>query len=138
MKRSRGLLFFLLLTTFSIGQKKDTIGGDNGQTLLRACSLTLDANVYHPRKLKNKFEGFDLGFCLGVFKGVYTSSSGRDFCAEQGIPIREGLKLTVKFIKDHPDLQEKDAADIVRWALSDEFPCQRKQEGDTTEHNGTP
>lgn len=89
-------------------------------------SALLDTNVYHPRKVTGEREGFDLGFCLGVFKGVYTSSSGSDFCTDRDVPLKEGLELIVKFLQDHPELQEKDAADVVRWALSDRFPCARK------------
>jgi hypothetical protein len=39
----------------------------------------------------------------------------------------EVLELTVKFVKDHSELQEKAGADIVRWALSDQFPCTKNQ-----------
>ncbi len=116
------VIFAVMFTSLGafgqVGQKQNPDEND-GKTLLRACSLTLDVNVYHPRMVKGEREGFDLGFCLGVFKGVYTSSSGQDFCPSSDVPIRDGLELTVKFIKDHPELQEKDAADIVRWTLSD-------------------
>jgi len=102
---------------------RDQANANDGKTLLRACSITLDVNVYHPHTVKGEREAFDLGFCLGVFKGVYTSSSGQDFCPGSAVPIKDGLELTVKFIKDHPELQEKDAADIVRWTLAEKFPC---------------
>ena len=36
------------------------------------------------------------------------------------------LDLVVSFVKAHPELEQKDAADIVRWALSDEYPCPEK------------
>lgn len=116
----------VLFGSLAFGQKQDPLNANDGKTLLRACNLTLDVNVYHPRKVSGEREAFDLGFCLGVFKGVYTSSSGQDFCPSSAVPIKDGLELTVKFIKDHPELQEKDAADIVRWTLGEKFPC-RKQ-----------
>lgn len=42
------------------------------------------------------------------------------------LKIPNVLELVVRFVKEHPDLEQKDAADIVRWALSDEYPCPDK------------
>jgi hypothetical protein len=36
--------------------------------------------------------------------------------------LRKTRELVVSFVKAHPDLKDKDSADIVRWALTDEFP----------------
>jgi hypothetical protein len=95
----------------------------HGTGLLRACSLVLDVNLYHPRKIKNKLEAYDMGFCLGMVQGVYANVSGSYFCPGDDGQIKDALEFLVKFIKDHPELQEKDAADIVRWSLSEEYPC---------------
>ena len=84
-------------------------------------------NAYHPRKVQGEREAFDLGFCLGLYKAAFTSGSGRDFCPAREVSLREGLELTVKFVADHPDLEKKDAADIVRWTLSEKFPCAGKE-----------
>lgn len=96
----------------------------HGTGLLRACSLVLDVNVYHPRKIKNKLEAYDMGFCLGMMQGVYANASGSSFCPGDNGHIKDALEFLVKFIKDHPELEEKDSADIVRWSLSEEYPCQ--------------
>lgn len=105
----------------------------DGKAILRECSLALDVNVYHPRKLKKRSEAFDLGYCLGLVEGIYANISGRDFCPPDNVGTPRVLELTVNFVKSHPELQDKDGADIVRWALSDEFPCPDKshpKEGD--------
>jgi len=116
-----------LLATFVVAQK-GTRSTSDGTAVLRACSLTLDLNVYHPRNVKDKFEGFDLGYCLGLVQGVYANASGTEFCpGERKVETKEVLELVVKFVKVHPELKEKDGADIVRWALSDEFPCRKNQ-----------
>ena len=111
-----------------VAQQQTPRATSDGRAVLRACSLTLDLNVYHPRQVKDKSEAFDLGYCLGLVEGVYANASGTEFCpGEQNVETRKVLELTVKFIKDHPELQEKAGADIVRWALSDQFPCPKKQ-----------
>jgi hypothetical protein len=115
-------IVLLLSASFAVAQGQHDIS-DN---LSRQCGLALDVNVYHPRKIKSKFEAYDLGFCLGMIKGVYTTGSGRDFCPKDGVPVKDTIELTVKFVVAHPDLQKKDSADIVRWALSDEFPCHKQ------------
>ena len=113
-------LAFLLSAPLAVAQRRH----DTSDNLSRQCGLTLDVNVYHPRKVKSKFEAYDLGFCLGLVKGVYTTGSGNgDFCPKDNVPLKDILELTVRFVDMHPDLQKKDPADIVRWALTDEFPC---------------
>jgi len=126
--RAAVLVVLALLTVPQIVAQKESpkISTSDGKALLRECSLTLDVNVYHPREVKNKFEAFDLGYCLGLVQGVYANTSGTTFCSTRDIQVREVLELTVKFLKAHPELQGKDSADIVRWALSDEFPCLEK------------
>jgi len=98
----------------------------DGRAIPRECSLTLDLNVYHPRKVKNKFEAFDLGYCLGLVRGVYDSTSGEYVCPSDAVKTEQVVEVTVNFVKDHPELQGKEGADIVRWALSEKFPCPTK------------
>jgi len=99
---------------------------DDARSLARACSLTLDVNVYHPRKVNGEHEAFDLGFCLGLYKATFTSGSGRDFCTPDNFSIREGLENVVTFIRSHPELQERDSVDIIRYALSERYPCSKE------------
>jgi len=71
----------LALLVVPVGaQKRPPRSTSDGKAVLRACSLTLDLNVYHPRQVKNKFEAFDLGYCLGLVEGVYANASGTEFC----------------------------------------------------------
>lgn len=138
MKRSNIWLLLLLMSSpFAVGEKRHRTDTEKeGVTLLRACSLTLDLTVHHPRKIKNKFEGYDLGLCLGIIKGVFTSSSNRDFCIDHEGNTEKLVEISVKFMRDHPELLEKDAADIVRWALTDEFPCQPPAQQDSGTDDG--
>lgn len=120
-------LFVIVATLTAFGQKPtlaDPSSADTGTGIQRACSTALDLNYLHPRKVKTQREAFDLGYCLGLIKGVYENLNGEvDFCPTDGVSIRKVTELTVSFVQAHPDLKDKDSADIVRWALTDGFPC---------------
>ena len=117
------LTIALLLSAPLVFARSHKISPDTGAGLSKECSLALDVNIYHPRKIRNRFEGYDLGHCLGVVEATYANTSGSDFCPPNNYPLNSTLELVIKFVKDHPELQDKYSADIVRWALSDKFPC---------------
>jgi hypothetical protein len=128
MKRFTISLFFVIVATLTAFGRKPTLAdlssADTGTGIQRACSTALDLNYVHPRKVKTQREAFDLGYCLGLIKGVYENLNGEvDFCPTDGASIRKVTELTVSFVQAHPDLKDKDSADIVRWALTDGFPC---------------
>jgi hypothetical protein len=77
----------------------------DGTAVLRECSLVLELNVYHPRKVKNMDEAFDLGNCLGLVQGVYANASGSSFCPPDGVKTPHVLDLVVRFVKEHPELE---------------------------------
>ena len=74
------LLLVLTLAPVNAAAKKAERPVSDGKAILRECSLTLDLNVYHPRKVKDKFKAFDLGYCLGLVEGVFDNTSGEYFC----------------------------------------------------------
>ena len=139
MKRTLLLSFVvaaLISSLTAFGQETnpatDPATVNRGTGIQRACSTALDMNFIHPRKAKTQQEAFDLGFCLGLVKGVYENLNSKvDFCprlasATDGVPLRKTTELVVSFVEAHPDLKDKDSADIVRWALTDAFPCHAK------------
>ena len=131
MKRCTILPLFVIVATLTAFGQKPTLAApssaDTGTGIQRACSTALDLNYLHPRKVKTQREAFDLGYCLGLIKGVYENLNGEvDFCPTDGVSIRKATELTVSFVQAHPDLKDKDSADIVRWALTDGFPCPDK------------
>jgi hypothetical protein len=56
-------------------------------------------------------------------------------CVDEGIPFSKRIGTDVKFIKVHPEPQEKDGADIIQWTLSDEFPCKSQPDVPQTSHS---
>jgi hypothetical protein len=137
MKRFTILPSLVIVATLTAFGQKPVLAApssaDTGTGLQRACSTALDLNYLHPRKVKTQREAFDLGYCLGLIKGVYENLNGEvDFCPTDGVSIRKATELTVSFVQAHPDLKDKDSADIVRWALTDGFPCHPAEaKGDT-------
>ena len=128
MKRFTILPLFVIVATLTAFGQKPVLAApssaDTGAGVQRACSTALDLNYFHPRKVKTQREAFDLGYCLGLIKGVYENLNGEvDFCPTDGVSIRKVTELTVSFVQAHPDLKDKDSADVVRWALTDGFPC---------------
>jgi hypothetical protein len=124
------LLLFVIVTTVTAFGRKSTPVDPSDSTasgIQRACTTALDLNYLHPRKVKTHREAYDLGFCLGLVKGVYENLNGEvDFCPTDGVSIRKLTELTVSFVQTHPELKDEDSADIVRWALTDGFPCPSK------------
>jgi hypothetical protein len=137
MKLSTTVLLLILgfSAASATAKKRPERPVSDGKAVLRECSLTLDLNVYHPRKVKTKFEAFDLGYCLGLVEGVYDNTSGQDFCPPDGVKTEHVLEVTVGFIRAHPELQEKVGADIVRWALSEVYPCPTKNHSSVGEED---
>jgi Rap1a immunity proteins len=123
---------FMLLVALVIGATVPAFGqlapadpgNDTGAGVQRACSTALEVNYLHPRKTKTHRESFDLGYCLGLIKGVYENLNGEvDFCPADNVSLRQITEVTLDFVKAHPELKDRDSADIVRWALTDGFPC---------------
>jgi hypothetical protein len=133
MKRIISLFAILLLVVPCVASDKDDDGQPkpnpnmtDGYGILNACSFTTDVFSFHPRKIKTKHEAFSYGYCIGLVQGVYANASGSAFCPPDGVKMIHAMELVVAFVKAHPDLARKDAADIARWALSDEYPCPDK------------
>lgn len=126
------LVLALLIVPGAFGEKQKVT--TDGTGVLRECGITLDLTIYHPHRVKNKHEAFGIGYCTGLVQGVYANASGSSFCPPDGVRMQHVLELVVNFVKAHPDLEQKDGADIVRWALSDEYPCPDK---DRSEESNT-
>lgn len=124
------VLAFIVPNAFGEKQKVTT----DGAGVLRTCGFALDVSTNHPRRIKHRREAFDYGYCLGLVQGTYANASGDYFCPPDGVKTAHVFELAVNFVKAHPELERKDGADIVRWALSDEYPCpdkDRSEESDT-------
>lgn len=122
------LLVLALLVPNALGEKqKAAQSNGDGAAVLRTCSFALYVAENHPRRIKHKRDAFDYGYCMGLVQGTYANASaGNLFCPPDGVRLRRIFELVVSFVKAHPDLEQKDGADIVRWALSDEYPCPDK------------
>jgi Rap1a immunity proteins len=118
-------LALLMPNAFGAKQKPQQSIAD-GTAVLRTCSFALDVSVTRPRRIKHRRDAFDYGYCMGLVQGTYANASGNYFCPPDGVKTPRVLELVVNFVRAHPDLEQKDGADIVRWALADEYPCPDK------------
>jgi hypothetical protein len=121
------LLVFAFIVPNAFAEKKAAKSQGDGAAVLRTCRFALDVSTTHPRRIKHKLDAFDYGYCMGLVQGTYANASaGNLFCPPDGVAFPHILNLVVTFVKSHPDLEQKDGADIVRWALSGEYPCPDK------------
>lgn len=122
------MLVLAFIVPNAFGEKpKAAQSVSDGAAVLRTCGFALYVAENHPRRIKHRREAFDYGYCIGLVQGTYANASGNAFCPPDGVKIQHILELVVTFVKAHPDLEQKDGADIVRWALSDEYPCPDKE-----------
>jgi hypothetical protein len=134
-KLGAALLTLVLLVLNAFGEKpKAAQSVLDGAAVLRTCGFALDVSVTRPRRIKHRRDAFDYGYCMGLVQGTHANASaGNLFCPPDGVRTPHVLELVVSFVKAHPDLEQKDGAYIVRWALADEYPCpgqDRSQESD--------
>jgi len=141
MRKTIWILLAITLSAACFGQddnqSKSTKGFMDGTAIGRDCQLALNLLVYHPRKVRNKREAAEYAYCLGIVQATYINNSGTDFCPPDGVDMNYFFELVVRFTKQHPDLLDRDAAEVTRWALTDAYPCQKQPEGPEADANGS-
>jgi hypothetical protein len=65
---------------------------------------------------------FNAGFCMGYISGV---SQLVDDCEEENVTRGQVIKVTLKYIDEHPEELDKPASTIVSRALLKAFPCNK-------------
>jgi hypothetical protein len=72
---------------------------------------------------KNNGSFRDITMALGYVSGVHDLLSDSDVCAPRNVNARTLAKAVHVWMKAHPDDWEIGAADTVRRALADTYPC---------------
>ena len=65
---------------------------------------------------------YSAGYCLGFIKGV---DSEIETCEGDNVTLGQLVKVTVKYMDDHPEELDQIAATVVRRALIRAFPCKK-------------
>ena len=74
------------------------------------------------------------GILWGVSRGIYLSAptSGSvyekavrlaGYCEPEGVTVSQIVEVAVKYVADHPKRVHEPAAELIRNALADAFPC---------------
>jgi hypothetical protein len=82
----------------------------SGAALLRSCGR------------ETEFLG---GVCFGMVAGLVWASQRFDICAIEGITTNQAIAIIVRFLNDHPEMQQENAEALIVQALQFEFPCKR-------------
>lgn len=83
----------------------------------------VDGNELH--KYCRQSPGAARTFCLGYVSGVVSALRGETyFCIpSQSARIDHLADIVEKYLREHPDEAQQSAAEIVKTALGQEFPC---------------
>jgi Rap1a immunity proteins len=68
-------------------------------------------------------EGFDTGVEIMKKKSRYTGSSHLLFCIPPSVPLRQVLRVVVKWLQEHPEDLHLPSSWLVPPALINAFPC---------------
>src|SRR5262245_12446868 len=69
-------------------------------------------------------EWMDAGHCLGYVAGVVDALGGtpQHFCLS-AVVMNQLIDVTKLYLRDHPETRHLPAAELVRTAIAEKFPC---------------
>jgi hypothetical protein len=105
-----------------------------GAKLLEACNATIRSIDQH--RPGNPVEDLRDGICIGYFHGFMDGQSAavsglvpsKSYCPPASLTVEQSMRITLKFINDHPEHLHRYGGDIAAVALLKAFPCQRGQQ----------
>jgi hypothetical protein len=66
---------------------------------------------------------FTGGVCFGMVAGLVWAGERFDICAIEGLTTGQATDIVVRFLADHPEMQQQIAQAAIVAALQHEFPC---------------
>ena len=105
------------------GQQAETVG--TGNQLVRDCEQQirwLDGESLPTDSDSRR------AYCMGLVRGVFDMSgflgAAPSVCYDEGVIAGQAVRVTLRYLNDHPErLHERDTL-LVLAALQDAFPCQ--------------
>ncbi len=84
-------------------------------------------------------KGFNIGWCAGwvqaaieltglneAWREISTAkNSPTDFCTPEGVTPAQGIRIVVKYLRDHPEHLHEDGMALTVASLSAAFPCKK-------------
>jgi hypothetical protein len=135
MRLAFALVLAALFTLPSTAKDKVDRTQRNGTAISPECTIVLALNERVSHRLLNKGEAYDCGYCFGMVTGIYQNISGSEFCPGDNVPMPHVLELVVRFVKNHPELSQKDDADIASRSV---YPRRSGVLGSNTENKTLP
>ena len=99
----------------------------DGNQLLNACQLLL-----RERAILSRDEVLQAGLCGGYVGGIWElvdylrvskNSEGGLFCPPDKVQPIQAVRITVKYLEQHPDLLRYRASQQVLRAFQEAYPC---------------
>jgi len=95
----------------------------SGNEFLEECK-NIDNTAYN--------NSFGTGFCLATMHTVLALMMGLKnslpeqlrLCVPAPVTVGQAVKITVKYMQEHPELLHKDAVALTLMALQDAYPCE--------------
>ena len=118
--QTRFAAFFLLMACST-----PILGATDGNQLLQMCSAAVCV-----MDGVDKNGDFDAALCIG-FIGGYKSGHdnalrGMTHCAPNNITAGQLVRITVKYLNEHPEQLHLDQSVLTAFALAQAFPCGKK------------
>lgn len=129
--RTRVLVVIAVLFTSALPAFADKTGND----VLNSCQTAVR---FFDNDGAPAGEHFDSGWCIGWVSGVLQLTKAHNdwsrlveqkptawqFCVPaSGIPVIQGVRIVVKYLKEHPEQLHEDGMGLTVAALKDSFPC---------------
>jgi hypothetical protein len=113
------------------------LADDDGNAFLRKCipAVALMDGAHVPDSMN------DADFCMAYVRGVLDLTALweatdktknvkgpflRACLPEHGVQTGQGIRIVVKYLKEHPELLHNESLFLVDQALMDAFPCKQK------------
>jgi len=125
------LLLLLLIGTSSSDDSDDYALQKSGRAFRRVC-IGLD----EPTPATNLANGTCLGFIVGIFEGMTLEQSilavdinlkvpPPAICKPDNVSTQQIARITLKYIKEHPEKEEGRTAELMYEAMDQAFPCKK-------------
>jgi hypothetical protein len=86
-----------------------------------------------PRTGQKLDDYYDVGYCLGLTQGVRQTMrllneelpTTYQTCFPDGTTNGQGMRIVLKYLKDHPEQLQEDAVSLVYLAYKTAYPCKK-------------
>ena len=113
-------LALMLAAAAQVPTNSRIVAFESGNSLLQACTASEMEAVYY--QYMSKCSSYISG-AHDAYNLVKSMKGPGYFCSSTDLTLGQVRDVTIKFLKDHPELRHYGAANIVASALREAFPC---------------